>query len=184
MAEIDDISLIKQINDGNIDAFTHIVRRYQAMVYSIVYKVSSNTVEAQDITQEVFIKIYQSLSQFKSDAKFSTWVYRIAYNTTISMLRQKKHHFYNILDVQDDIPDVNMDDAIDKITKEERMKSLDIVMTKLSPDDALLVTLFYMEEKSMQEVSEISNLSLSNVKVRLHRIRKFMNFEINKLINQ
>lgn len=57
-------------------------------------------------------------------------------------------------------------------------------MAKLSPDDALLITLFYMEEKSIQEVSEISNLSLSNVKVRLHRIRKFMNFELNKLINQ
>lgn len=184
MTEIEDISIVKEINKGNVDAFAYIVRRYQTMIYSIVYKVTNNTAESQDITQEVFIKIFQSLSQFKSEAKFSTWVYRIAYNTTISLLRQKKHQFYDIKDVSEDLPDEDVSDAIDRIAKQERMQCLDMVIAKLSPDDAILITLFYMEEKSIQEVAEISNLSLANVKVRLHRIRKFMNFEINKLINQ
>lgn len=93
MAEFDDIYFIRRIKDGHTDAFVHIVRRYERMVFTIVNKIVSRRVEAEDIVQEIFIKVFQSLKQFREESNFATWLYRIAYNTTISELRKRKHEF-------------------------------------------------------------------------------------------
>lgn len=82
MADFDDIYYVRRIKDGHTDAFVHIVRRYQRMVFTIVSKIVSRKVEAEDITQEVFIKAFQSLNKFREESEFATWLYRIAYNTT------------------------------------------------------------------------------------------------------
>ncbi|MDR1089985.1 MAG: sigma-70 family RNA polymerase sigma factor [Prevotella sp.] len=184
MAEFNDIFYIRQVKNGNTGAFVHIVRRYERMVFTIVGKIVSRRADAEDITQEVFIKVFQSLGQYREEAGFGTWLYRIAYNTTISELRKRKHEFMPVEDRFDNIPDSGISNAIDEIGTEEQLGYLDKVLEKMPPDDVLLITMFYLNSNSVQEISSITGISTANVKVKLHRIRKFMNFEINKLIQQ
>ncbi|WP_029904198.1 RNA polymerase sigma factor [Prevotella sp. 10(H)] len=182
MADFDDIYYVRRIKDGHADAFVHIVRRYQRMVFTIVSKIVTRPADAEDITQEVFIKAFQSLDKFREESGFATWLYRIAYNATISELRKRRYEFTAYEDNYANLPDDNISDDIDEVSTEERLHYLDVVLKKLPPDDALLITMFYMNDQSIQQISEITNNSVANVKVKLHRIRKFMNFEINKLI--
>ena len=182
MTDFDDLHYIRLVTNGDTNAFVHIVRRYQKMVFTIICKIVTDTVEAEDITQDVFIKVFQSLDKFREESEFSTWLYRIAYNTAISEVRKIKKEFTSFDDKTINISDEDISDNIDNISTKERLEYLDIVLKMLNPDDALLITLFYLNNHSIEEISKIANLSQSNVKVKLHRIRKFMNFEINKLI--
>ncbi|MBD8346499.1 sigma-70 family RNA polymerase sigma factor [Dysgonomonas sp. GY617] len=184
MTSFDDIYYVRLIKDGDTNAFVHIVRRYQRMVFTIVSKIVTNTQDAEDITQEIFIKIYQSLSKFRGDSEFSTWLYRIAYNTAITEVRKTKREFISFDDMAEKLPDAELSDNLDELHTEERLQYLDEVLKRLNPEDALLITLFYLNNHSVQDISTISNLSQANVKVKLHRIRKFMNSEINKLISK
>ena len=81
---------IKRVKAGEIRAFSAIVSNYQKMVFTIVLKIVENREDAEDITQEIFIKVYKSLDKFKEESEFSTWLYRIAYNTTITEIRKKR----------------------------------------------------------------------------------------------
>ena len=184
MTSFDDIYYVRLIKDGDTNAFVHIVRRYQRMVFTIVSKIVTNTEDAEDITQEIFIKIYQSLSKFRGDSEFSTWLYRIAYNTAITEVRKTKREFISFDDMAEKLPDAELSDNLDELHTEERLQYLDEVLKRLNPEEALLITLFYLNNHSIQDISTISNLSQANVKVKLHRIRKFMNSEINKLISK
>lgn len=182
MTDLDDIHYIQLIRSGNSNAFVYIVRRYQKMVFSVVSKIAGNATEAEDITQEVFIKVYQSLDKFREQSGFSTWLYRIAYNTAVSEIRKFKPRAVSF-DEYPDVPETDITDSPDGTTTEDRLMCLEMVLKKLKPEDALLVSLFYLNNHSIEEIAEIADMSRSNVKVKLHRIRKYMNFEINKLIS-
>lgn len=184
MADFDDIYYIRQIKNGQVDVFAYIIRRYERMVLTIVRKIVSRPADAEDIAQEIFIKAFQSLDKFREESEFATWLYRIAYNMTISELRKRKHEFTAIEDKFDNIPDEDITNNIEEISIEDKLRYLDIVLKKLPPGDAFLITMYYMDNQSMQNISLITGNSVANVKVKLHRIRKFMNFEINKLIQQ
>lgn len=184
MTEFEDINYIERIRNGETDAFVHIVRRYQRMIFTIVFKIVNNKTDAEDIVQEIFIKIFQSLDKFRGDAVFSTWLYRIAYNTAISEIRKSN----KVVAVEDSylniVSDAEISDSIEEISSEEQLQYLDQVLTMLPAEDAMLISMFYLNDHSINDISTITGLSLSNVKVKLHRIRKFMNLEINKLISQ
>lgn len=184
MADFDDIYYIRRIKDGHTDAFAQIVHRYQRMVFTVVNKIIYRQIEAEDIVQEIFIKIFQSLDKFREESEFATWLYRIAYNTTISELRKRKHEFTPIEDKFANIPDDDIAEVIDEISTEEKLQHLDTVLKMMPPDDALLITMFYLNNHTIKDISFITGNNETNVKVKLHRIRKFMNFEINKLIQQ
>jgi RNA polymerase sigma-70 factor (ECF subfamily) len=180
MENVDDC-YIQRIRAGDMRAFSGIVSKYQCKLLTIILQIIENREDAEDIMQEVFIKVFKSLEQFKGDAKFSTWLYRVAYNTTLSELRKRKLKFISM----DDLFLVENEPASENIDEpgvERRLACLDIALKRLSPDDAFLITLYYMEEQSIDEISQISHLSISNVKVRLHRIRKKLTMEISQLI--
>jgi RNA polymerase sigma-70 factor (ECF subfamily) len=182
MAEFDDVYFIRRIRDGNTDAFVYIVRRYERMVFTIVNKIVTRRVEAEDIVQEIFIKVFQSLDKFREESGFATWLYRIAYNTTISELRKRRHEFMAMEDNFENIPDNGLAETFDDVGTEDKLHYLDIVLKMMPPDDAFMISMFYLNEQSVKDISLITGNSEVNVKVKLHRIRKFMNFEINKLI--
>ncbi|MDR0541498.1 MAG: RNA polymerase sigma factor [Dysgonamonadaceae bacterium] len=181
MGNADDYFYIQQIKAGNMRAFTGIVSKYQGKLLTIILKIAGNREDAEDILQEVFVKVFKSLEQFKGQAEFSTWLYRVAYNTTLSELRKRKFLFVPIdekLLTENEL----ISESIDTVAAEQRLSCLDTAIKRLSPDDAFLIALHYIEEQSIDEISQISNLSVSNVKVRLHRIRKKLAMEINQLI--
>ena len=122
------------------------------------------------------------VKQFREESNFATWLYRIAYNTTISELRKRKHEFTAIDDNFSNIPDDEISETLDEITTEDKLQLLDTVLKKLPPDDALLISMFYINDQSVKNISIITGNSEANVKVKLYRIRKIINFEINKLI--
>ncbi|GHT04938.1 DNA-directed RNA polymerase sigma-70 factor [Bacteroidia bacterium] len=181
MQNVNDHFYIQRIKDGDFRAFTGIVHKYQSKILTVVMKIVENREDAEDITQEVFMKVFKSLEQFKGDSEFSTWIYRIAYNTTLSELRKKKFSFVPIDDnysVENEI----VSEEIDDFNIEKRLVYLDAALKQLSPDETFLITLYYLDKQSVEVVSQISNLSVSNVKVKLHRIRKKLALEINKFI--
>jgi RNA polymerase sigma-70 factor (ECF subfamily) len=176
----DDILYIDQVLGGNTPAFSVLVERYQSFVYTIILRVVGNKEDAEEAAQDAFMKIFGSLHTFKGDADFSTWIYRIAYNTGISKIRQRKNFFVPIDDVI--INESDADFSSDNLSI--RIAALQAALKKLSRDEQLLVSLYYMEENSVEDVSYITGLTVSNVKVRLHRIRKKIYAELKGVKNE
>ncbi|MCL2650040.1 MAG: sigma-70 family RNA polymerase sigma factor [Candidatus Azobacteroides sp.] len=184
MEIFNDLIYIDRIQSGDYRAFSAIVTHYRQMVFTLVIKIVGNREEAEDVTQEIFIKVFKSIDRFKKDSKFSTWLYRIAYNTTLSELRKRKFEFVSFEENPKNLQEAELNDDIDNLNKEERIQYLELAIKKLSPDETLLISLFYLNNQSMEEISRIANLTVANVKVKLHRIRKKLAVEINKLMDE
>lgn len=171
----DDSFYVEQVVGGDSSAYAPLVDKHKEMVFTIVVKILRNREDAEEIAQDVFLKAFNALSSFKGDAKFSTWIYRIAYNAAISQSRRKRPVFSAI---DDEIIDSYTTDAIGKsvneLSKEDQIAAVNKVMDELPEEENLLLTLFYKKEKSIEEISEITGYSQSNVKVKLYRIRKRM----------
>jgi RNA polymerase sigma-70 factor (ECF subfamily) len=177
-----DLFYIRRVKAGDVQAFAVIVSNYQKMVFTIVLKIVGSREDAEDITQEVFVKVFKSLEQFKEESEFSTWLYRIAYNTTLSELRKRKLSFISINENLDSSNE-SFDDGEELDAMEIKLQYLEVALKKLPPDEIFLVTLYYFKEQSIDDISKISDLSVANVKVKLHRIRKKLALEINKLLD-
>ena len=181
---INDSFYIEKIKAGDVQAFSVIVSRYKDKVFSIVYRIINNREDAEDLTQEIFIKLFKSINGFKNESEFSTWLYRIAYNTTLTELRRRKVSFFSV----DENPLIlNENEPFDEIFLEEgenRIIYLQKAMDLLLPNDLFIVSLYYTEGKSVQEIAGIVGQTESNVKVKLHRIRKKLAQEINRLMKE
>jgi RNA polymerase sigma-70 factor (ECF subfamily) len=143
------------------------------MVFTIIVKIVRKPEDAEEIAQDVFLKVYEKLESFRGDSKFSTWLYRIAYNAAISKTRKRRLEVEALDDFT--INNYSVDDVkeeLELIDAEEQQVFLKDAMEDLSDDDYLIVKLFYLEELSVKEISQINGLSQANVKVKLHRIRK------------
>ena len=128
--------------------------------------------DAEELTQDTFMKAFEHLSSFNGKSNFSTWIYRIAYITALSFLRKKNVEQTVIDDNQwNRISETQIDDALNN-ESEEQIEKLQQALTKLTAEELALVTLFYEEEHSIQELAQILNLNEGNIKVKLHRLRK------------
>jgi RNA polymerase sigma-70 factor (ECF subfamily) len=183
MKTLNDLFYIQRVKAGDVRAFSAIVSNYQQMVFTIVFRITGNREDAEDITQEIFVKVFKSLEQFREESEFSTWLYRIAYNTTLSELRKRKIAPVPVNENLNPANEPFIDDEEDDL-KEVKLQYLEEALKKLFPDEFFLVTLYYFKEQSIEAISKISNLSVANVKVKLHRIRKKLALEINRLLEQ
>jgi RNA polymerase sigma-70 factor (ECF subfamily) len=183
MVNLNDSYYIGKVLQGDRAAFSWIVNRYSDMVYSIALKLLNNTADAEDLAQEVFISAYQSLKSYRGGSKFSTWLYRITFNKAISKLRKTNHEMTAVTEKNfenrggnDPDPDVYRDgrQVQGLNNEEEKVKVLEKVISQLPEDEQLLILLHYFEEQSIDEISVITKMSVSNVKVKLFRIRKKM----------
>ncbi len=181
----DDNDYIGKVLNGNVSAYASLVAKHKNLVFSIVLKIVNNREDAEEISQDVFLKAYQSLNTFEKKSKFSTWLYRIAYNAAISKTRKKKVEMVTIEDTV--ITNYSTDEIgrnINELDENDRQVTLEKALKQLPDEDNLLITLFYKNENSVEDISEITGLSVSNVKVRLHRIRKKLYEEMNGLIKR
>lgn len=168
-----DTYYIERIQAGDTASFACLLDRYSRQVFSLIVKVVGNREDAEELAQDVFVKVYRNLSSFKGDSSFSTWIYRIAYNTAISETRRKKHEFLAIEEsVINNVSEEEVADALGRSDNSEQMNRLDAALAQLPPDERAIILLFYMKEKSIDEIADITGLTASNVKVKLHRIRK------------
>jgi len=169
MTEYDDIIYVKRTLAGETEAFSVLVERYQSLVFSIVARMVRQRQDAEDVAQDVFVKAYSSLEVFRGDARFSTWICRIAYTTAVSYIRRKRPDRAGV-EILNDYDACTDDDGSNLY--EERVQRLQRLLAQLPPEDAVLVSLHYQHDKTMDEIAVIAGLSVANVKVRLHRIRK------------
>lgn len=180
MEHKDDIYFIEKVLAGQSQYYSYIVERYQDIVFSIALKVLRNREDAEEMAQETFIKAYKSLNSFKGTAKFSTWLYRITYNNCISELRKKKIHFSSTdeIEIKDEAQELNLDG----ISEENRAKVIKDALSKLPEEEYTLVLLYYFEEQSIEDISQIRGLSESNTKVKLFRARKKLYTILNEML--
>lgn len=179
MEHMNETELISQILNGNTQAFSILVCRYQRLLHALIGQMVSNREDAEELTQDVFIKAFSKLDSFRGQSNLSTWLYRIAYNTAITFLRKKKPPC-RVYDekVWNNLPDETVDELLNKENDEVVLQQLESALNLLLPEERALIALYYSREQSVSEVSVITGLTRENVKVKLFRIRKKIVFLI------
>ena len=164
---------INLIIDGDTHAFEVLVERYKDLVFTLTLRMLKNREEAEEVAQDTFIKAYKSLNRFKGNSKFSTWIYKIAYNTSLDRLKKNKKHFNDVaIDEFTEHQVKTIDNALDHLEDKEREQSIRECITLLPSEDSFLLTLYYYEDQSLEEISKTMGLTPNNVKVKLFRSRK------------
>lgn len=173
MTTINDNYLIESIVKGDTKAYAQLVNRYKDLVYTLSIRMLRNREEAEEVAQDTFIKVFKSLNKFKGDSKFSTWIYKVTYNTCLDRIKKNKKY---INDIAIDEFTVNkldaIDNALENMIKEEKSMCIKNCINMLPEDSSALLTLFYFEELSLEEISKIINIEVNTVKVKLFRARK------------
>jgi RNA polymerase sigma factor (sigma-70 family) len=177
---IEDRVLVRQAQAGDLGAYDALVRRYQERVYATLYHMTSNHEDANDLTQEAFIKAFKAIKSFKGDSSFFTWVYRIAINKTINHLKQRKnkiHMSLNDLDFNaENDPDivafVSEKTPRREVSLSELQEKLNETMQKLSDIHRLVVTLHDVQGMSHEEISKIMDCNTGTVRSRLFYARQ------------
>jgi len=172
MDKLNDQHYINLIIDGDTHAFAVLVDRYKNLVFTLSLKMLQNRVEAEEVSQDVFIKVYKSLPKFKSESKFSTWLYKITYNTCLDRLRSKKRTT-QIVSADDFIEHevISLINVLDAIQERERKQKIQKCLGLLPGEDNFLLTLYYFEENSLKEISKIMGVNENNLKIKLFRSR-------------
>jgi RNA polymerase sigma-70 factor (ECF subfamily) len=173
MRPTDDTTIIQRILEGNTALYSVLIDRYKDMVFPIILRVVRNREEAEEAAQDTFLKAYHALRSFKHEARFSTWLFRIAYNTAISRARKKSV----VTQALDDrmVENISTDDireSAGKMDEQQQIELMNAVIRTLPEDEQLMISLFYQQQQKVEEIGHIMDLSESNVKVKLHRIRK------------
>jgi RNA polymerase sigma-70 factor (ECF subfamily) len=168
-----DIFYIERVLDGEAAAFSHIVDRHKDHAFNLAFRICGNREEAEEATQDSFLKVFRSLTGFRRKSSFSTWLYRIVYNTSVSYIRSKKKGVLLLEDFPVDITDFAATTTTEEEAENEYRNSLiNFALQKLNEEDRGLISLYYYEEMNTEEISDVTGISISNVKVRLFRARQ------------
>ncbi len=171
MKNLSDIEIIESVKRGNQADFALLVDRYSGKAFSMLKRLLKNQMDAEEALQDSFLKAYQSIASFKGESKFSTWFYRIVYNTALTILSAKKRK------TEKEMVSIDEEFEIETFDNEIYAKSDNVnkylfgMVDRLPPRYALIIILYYIDDMSLNEISQILGLSLVNAKVMLHRSR-------------
>lgn len=172
---------IGQVLGGKINAFTDIVERHKDHAFNLALRICGNREEAEEIAQDAFMKAFRSLNSFRMKSSFSTWLYRIVYNTSVSLVRTRKKGILSLEEFPADASDfIGNNTSEEEAETEYRNSLVSFALQKLNEDERAIITLFYYEEMNTDEIAEITGLGKSNIKVRLFRARQKMSEVIEK----
>src|SRR5678809_269076 len=161
-----DNEIISRVLKGEENAYAELVKRYQAYVFTLVLRMLKTREDAEEVAQDVFIKAYRSLADFRGESKFSTWLYTIANTTSITFLRKKKldvhsldnEKVFEVADSKDSGLRANL------VEQKSRVTMVNEAIAMLSPDDAEIITLFYKAEQNLEEISRILTVSYTHLR--------------------
>ena len=170
---LNDNELISKVLSGDQQAYAGLVNRYQNYVFTLVLRFTKNREDAEEVSQDIFIKAYRALSSFRGASKFSTWLYTIVNTTCITFLRKKRlevhsldnEKVFELADSQDSGMRANL------VEQKSRVAMVNNAIKMLSSDDAEIITLFYKGEQTLEEIAQILGIEANTAKVRLHRAR-------------
>jgi RNA polymerase sigma-70 factor (ECF subfamily) len=188
-----DLSIVREIQAGDVSRFDHLVLKYRSRVYGVVYHLTSNREDASDLTQDAFIKAFQSINRFQGQSSFFTWLYRIAVNSTLTHLRkQRLRTFFSFesIDKEDQIA-ADVVAALTDATGADRetfahelQEKLNEAMQKLSIKHRTVITLFEIDGLSHQEIAEVMDCSVGTVRSRLHYAKQLLQSELQPYIRR
>jgi RNA polymerase sigma-70 factor (ECF subfamily) len=183
MAYKDDSFYLEQIRKGNSNAFEMLINKHKTMAFNVALRICKNREDAEEVLQDAFLKVFYSLQNFEGKSKFSTWLFSIVYHQAISKIRKKTVDQHTIdEEIIDNFTVGAISNEINYLKAEEQTKYINLALAKLAEEDSAIVTLFYLNESSIEEVSEICGLTEANVKVKLHRSRKKLYDELKLLL--
>lgn len=168
-----DTEIIGRVLRGEQAAYAELVNRYQNYVFTLTLRLIKGREDAEEIAQDVFIKAYRSLADFRGESKFSTWLYTITNTTCITFLRKKRLTVHSLDNerVFETADSLDSGFKANQVEQKSRINMVNQAITLLSPDDAEIITLFYKAEQNLEEIGKILRLEPNTVKVRLHRAR-------------
>ncbi len=166
---------IQKVLNGDCSAFSYFIDNYKDMAYSIAFRILENREDAEEIVQDSFLKAFKSLKDFRLDSKFSTWLYKIIVNSALTKARRRK-----LIVRSNDVSEIEIiepekiETAYSSLSQADRHKYIDFALSKLSIEDRLILTLYYLNENSINEIVEITNINRDNLKMKIHRARQKM----------
>ena len=164
---------IEKILNGETGVFSLLVQKYSQKTFHLIQNIVHDRQDAEELTQDCFLKAFHHLSRFKGECRFSTWLYRIAYTTAISAVRKKRREYVFVDEESiDRVPDQEVDRQFERDMQSEQLEALQKALNLLPPEEKAILLLFYSEQKSTQEIATITGLSPANVKIKLYRLRK------------
>ncbi len=169
-----DKEIISRVLNGDQQLYAELVNRYQNFVFTVALRYTQQREDAEEVAQDIFVKAYRALKDFRGDSKFSTWLYTIVTTSCITFLRKKKletssldnERVFEAADSQDSGMRAN------QIEQKSKFAMVNEAIKLLNPDDAAIITLFYKGEQSLEEIAQAMKLEPNNVKVKLHRARQ------------
>jgi RNA polymerase sigma factor (sigma-70 family) len=177
-----DEEIISRILKGEQSAFALLVEKYQNYVFTLVLRFTENREDAEEIAQDVFVKAYRSMADFRGDSKFSTWLFTITRTTCLSFLRKKKLDTQSLDNERTGLQVENRESAFNAnlVEQKSRHAMLNRAIAMLSPDDAQVLNLFYKGDQTLEEIGKIMRLDSNTVKVKLHRARQRLKDKMEK----
>lgn len=172
--------LLDRIINGETDLYNQIIERHKGYAYTIALNILNNREDAEEAAQDSFIKAYQHLKNFNRQSKFSTWLYRIVFNTSISYKRKQKVKKEPLETIKYSYHEAFSSEAEIK----DQKRFINMGLKRLAELDRTVITLFYLKEFSLEEIAEITNLATNTVKVRLHRARKRLADEMKTILKE
>jgi RNA polymerase sigma-70 factor (ECF subfamily) len=173
--DTDDHRLIAECLRGDTLAFGELIRRYQDRLFNLVYRLLGNVEDAQDVVQDTFLNAYKSLHAFKKEAEFFTWLYRIAWNTAVSLKRKQRMALslhagrgQGMIDPLDDSDGTQPGAALERVEQERRIQD---ALNRLSPEHRAVLVLKEMEGQKYETIAEILQVPVGTIRSRLHRAR-------------
>ena len=170
--------LIDQILGGKQEPYARLVDHYKSYAFTIAMKILENRGEAEEAAQDAFIKAFHYLKDFNRQARFSTWLYRIVFNTAVSYKRKKRIPLSS-LEVND-----RAGEAEESLEKEDKKVFVSQAMDHLNEVDRLAIQLYYIKEFSLEEVAEMMGQNMNTLKVRIHRARQRLADELRKILKE
>jgi len=185
-----DFAVVKQVQAGDVAAFDRLILKYRERVFGIVYNLTANREDAADLTQDAFIKAFQSINRFQGHCAFFTWLYKIAVNTTLSHLRKNRmRSFFSLEKLHEDGTNAQILEQLtdkkgaDRDTYLQELKEkLNEALQKLSIPHRTVITLFEIDGLSHSEIAEVMGCSEGTVRSRLHYAKQFLQGELGKYL--
>ncbi len=181
-----DNAIISRVLQGDQHAYAELVKRYQNFVFTICMRYTDSREDAEEIAQDIFVKAYRCLADFRGESKFSTWLYTIVNTSCITFLRKKKLETKSLDDERVFAVADNIDSGMraNQVEQKSRVAMVNQAIQLLSPDDAKIISLFYKGEQSLDEIGLIMGIDPNTVKVKLHRARQRLKEKMEKHFTQ
>lgn len=174
--EHDDLQLVSASKNGDQDAFSLLVQRYQRRVFNLVFRMLQNYEEANEVTQEAFLAAWQGLPAFRGDARFSTWLYRIAYNCALKQLETRKRDkaLYTALQAEQSLEIEGADPKSVLLETLDNQKMIQEQLSQLPPKYRIVLILRHLQDMTYEEMAEVLTMPVGTIKTHLFRARNLL----------